>query len=714
MIAFLGEYLLILLGLAATAYAAGRAVLWRLELTAPAERFAVAIAVGLAVLAHLGLLLGFLHLLARGPLILVAVAVHGAGFGAWRELARSVPGLVKKPSGRALAIGLGVAAALIPLFVLALYPPTGFDETCYHLPVARSFAQSGGVPFLPAVRFPVFPHLGNVLFAAMLLLRGDTATHLVQCLATLTTLGLLIAWGRRLFSPPAGWMAAALFLGYPIVVYLAATGYVDALFTLFVTAGLYGLDRWRESGHAGWLAVAAALTSSAAGTKYHGLFFVAALLVQVSAAAGRWGRARSLLLVLLVSVAVLLPWYGRILYYTGDPLFPSRISSASPWAMRNLGPGLAERLRALPGLPWDVLFRRERWGHQPPFSPAFLPGLALVALGAFRDARVRRWAVLAGSYVLVLLFAPPDARYLVAVLPALSVAMAAVLGSWADRRLGTRWRRPGVVAVFCFLLLLPGWLYAGYSIGRLGPLPVTPREREVYLTRRLPLYPALAWLNRTRGSDYTLYALYAENMTYFAAGRFLGDWNGPASFDRVLAAARDAESLHRELRRLGATHLLIPARGALGQAVVPPLPEDAAFRRWFELRYQDPGARLYALRLVQESNLLRDPVQAGPREKEEFSDQFPVGGQQLEYSLVLQAVGSVSPLTSSALPPAANAIWTSSIRRSVSRLRVSFRVCRLFMSFSMGTRVLIGPTTSGEAPVCLVPEDGSQEPEGAV
>ncbi len=141
----------------------------------------------------------------------------------------------------------------------------------------------------------------------------------------------------------------------------------------------------------------------------------------------------------------------------------------------------------------------------------------------------------------------------------------------------------------CFL---PGWLYAGYRIQRQGPPPLTKEGREAYLSHRLPSYPALSFLNRELGRDYTVWALHAENMAYFAEGRFLGDWVGPASFQRVLGASRDAGSLHRELRGLGATHLLIPDRREL----TPPLPDDAAFRRWFRPVYQDPGARLYALK----------------------------------------------------------------------------------------------------------------------
>ena len=44
------------------------------------------------------------------------------------------------------------------------------------------------------------------------LVAGDTATHFVVLLETLLTTALLLDWDRR-----AGWLAAALFLGSPIV-----------------------------------------------------------------------------------------------------------------------------------------------------------------------------------------------------------------------------------------------------------------------------------------------------------------------------------------------------------------------------------------------------------------------------------------------------------------------------------------------------------------
>ena len=203
---------------------------------------------------------------------------------------------------------------------------------------------------------------------------------------------------------------------------------------------------------------------------------------------------------------------------------------------------------------------------------------------------MRLACLLAGLYALVFTFLPPDPRYLMPVLPLASLAAAGSAAiAWS------RWRSRAAVAALCVLCFLPGWLYAGYKIRRNGPLPVSAAEREAYLARELPVYPAIAHLNRTRGRHYTLWALHAENMAYFADGRYLGDWFGPAGFESVLRGLRGPGDLHNRLRRLGVDHLLVTTR-LRGLPFPEDGPKAGEFRRWFEPVYADPAARVYALR----------------------------------------------------------------------------------------------------------------------
>ena len=543
------------------------------------ERLALPIALGLALLAHLGFLLGALGLLRPGILIALIVAVHTAAFY-WER--RRLAGLrVSLPS---LALAL---LALAPFFVLALYPPTAFDETMYHLPFARAFAQSGGLPVVPALRFPVFPALGELLFAETLLLDGgigDVATHLVALVAVLATAGLLVAWGRRAFSPKAGWIAAALYLGNPIVAHLAGTGYVEPLLALFVTGALFSAWSFRNSGERGWLLLAAAFAGSAAGVKYLGLFFAAAVFVELALARR---KASAPLLFAFLSFLVLAPTHARIAAHTGNPIFPflPGVFGSTAWdpiVLKPMADVIApETLVRFVRLPWDVVLHRSAVGQQPPFSPFYLLGLPLLLAGAFRDSRVRRLLAIPLVWGAVFLFLPPDSRYLVPVLPAVSLALAGSIP------VSIRIEKRPLLAAVCALAFLPGWLYAGYRIAKQGPLPATAQERDRYLTRKLPLYPAVRHLDRISS---VAYAFNAEHMKYFHDGALYGDWLGPASYLRLLPLVESPALLHRELRKLGTSHLLMSKKP---EAARPP--RTAEWQRCFRLVYEDPAAEVFAL-----------------------------------------------------------------------------------------------------------------------
>lgn len=614
MASLLAAHLLALAVLAATAWAAGFWVTRGLSMEGWAERLALPAAVGLAVLAHLGFLLASFGLLRPGVLIVAIVAAHCAGFKAWRAVFAGLPG--KAPGGSGWKIALGVVA-LAPLFVLALYPPTAFDETMYHLPFAQAFARSGGLPSMPALRFPVFPALAELLFAKMLLLAGDVATHLVSLVAVLATAGLLVAWGRRVFSPSAGWIAAALYLGNPIVVSLAGTDYVEPLLALFVTGALFAAWNFRHSGERVWLLLAAAFAGSAAGVKYLGLFFAAAVFVDLASSRRKLSAP---LLFAAAAFVVLVPTYARIMAETGNPIFPylPGIFGSTAWDPFVLKPVrdviAPETLVRFVRLPWDVVFHRSAVGQQPPFSPLYLLGLPLLLTGVFRDSRVRRLLAIPVVWSVVFLFLPPDARYLVPILPPVSLALAG----------GIRIEKRSLRVAACVLAFLPGWLYAGYRITRQGPPPATLEERDLYFARKLPLYPAVRHLDRISS---VAYAFDAENMKYFYDGALYGDWIGPASYRRLRPLFKTPEVLHRELRELGVSHLLLSKK-------TDPPPESADWRRWFRKVYEDPAAEIFVL------------TPASDRAREE-----------IQRSATRPCRSSVSPSTQS---------WRSSSRRAAS------------------------------------------------
>jgi hypothetical protein len=639
----LARQLCVLLAVAASALVAGHTLLRllgfldsprataaggpRAALAGALETAAVATPLGLVVLAEAGWLLALAGLLRPWPVALVLLALHGAGLDAWRWLGKAIRswvGWLREPGRRrwrTLLMAAGMAG-LLPVVLLNAYPPVAFDETLYHLPFARAFAASGSLPVVASLRVPVFPQLMETLLALVLLFAGDAATHAVSLVATLATVALLVAWGRR-FSTGAGWIAAAAYAGTPLVVYLAGTAYVEPGLTLFATAALYAAGRWREGtrpeaeadggeerggaggGGDGWLTLAALFAGAAAASKYLGLFFLGIVALAAVAArpdarpASRWRR---LARVAVAAAVVMAPWYGRIIAVTGNPVFPylPAVFGSSRWnPVEYDAETLRHRLRELPltlvRLPWDVVFARRRLGGLPPYSPVFLLSLPALLAAALADRRVRALLLVAVAFGLPIAALLPDARYLSAGLPLVCLAvgesLAAPLAAWARRRrLDERWLRSRA-AMAALAICLPGWLYAGYRLYRQGPVPVTPEGREAYLARSLPVYAAIRYLNDRCGSSYTLYAVHAENMTYFASGRFLGDWSGPGAYAAVLPSNGDARLLYQRLRSLGVDHLLtLENDRALPRIATPEL------AILFQPVYADGRTRLFALR----------------------------------------------------------------------------------------------------------------------
>jgi 4-amino-4-deoxy-L-arabinose transferase-like glycosyltransferase len=492
---------------------------------------------------------------------------------------------------------VAVVVFALSSFLLALYPPLGFDETLYHLPFARAFAASGGVPFLPALRFPVFPQLTEVLNAAVLLLAGDVATHLVGWLALAACVALAFGWARELSSPAGGWIAAAMLVGSPLALYLASAGYVEPLLALFGLASLYAADRASRDddmrGRAAWAIAAGALAGSAAGVKYLGLFFVAAAAVLLIRAkpwremARDLGGYRLYALYGVAAAAALAPSYARIVAHTGNPLFPfyPEIFGANSWeAQRFVAIRGAGRLLAAATLLWDLTFRRHAVGGMPFVSPAFALGVPVALLGAWREPALRRPLLLSIAYVLAV---PLQAHYFLGIAPLWSVVIGAAAATLVERtKLERRVAARALVSI-ALAFALGGEAYALYRLHRLGMPPADAAGREQLLTAEQPLYSAIAFINRAEG-PVTIYGIDAEQMVYYAAGTLLGDHNGPASYALIAARVRARGSVSAALDELGASHLLVPDRPSASFWI-----EQAAADPRLERIYDDGRATVY-------------------------------------------------------------------------------------------------------------------------
>lgn len=530
------------LAFTATAWAAGRRVsrYWPADQPLPAS---LLLAFGLALWAHILFLLGLLDLLQAPIVVTLTLACHAAAYREWRiDLAAWRRRKLEKHER---LVAAAAAVLVLPLAILTLYPPLGFDQTLYHLPFTRAFATGGGLAYLPELRFPVFPQLAELLAVPQWWLGGASATQLVGLTALLAGVGLLHRWTAESFGREAGTLAAGILFGSPCVVYLAVCGYVEPVLALFaIAAGYCALRARADAASAGafaWAAAAGVLAGSAAGVKYLGLFFLPIVALPLL----RRERQATLRLLAPYAAAVaiaVLPSYLRIVAQGGSPLFPfySSVFGSSPWdAHEMLGAQGMDRLVGAATRLWDITFRRGEVGSLPPFSPAFGLALPLVLVAAIYRPVVR-WALAIG--LLYLAVTPSNAHYFLGIAPLFCWAIAGA-SAWATQQ-APRVRR--ALTAVAWLLASMGAAYGLFHLHRLGPLPTSDAARERLLAEQIPHYGAVAFINHT-APGATIYGVQAERMVGYAQGPFLGDHNGPASFARVATRAARLGSLARAL-----------------------------------------------------------------------------------------------------------------------------------------------------------------------
>jgi len=451
---------------------------------------------------------------------------------------------------------------LIPLAILALYPPIAFDETLYHLPFVRAIATSGTINWVANLRFPIFPQLHEALCVPIFLLFGDTATHFVAVAEVLLLAGIVIAWPRQ---RTAGILAAALVLGNPIVMQIGTVTYVDAALMLFIAAGAYCLDRHP--------AAAGFLLGTACSVKYLGWYFAAAAFVYVLLFGGN--RRRDLPLFAGTFVLAVLPMYARIVALTGNPFFPflPKVFGASAWTMAL--PSSTDPLSSTLRLFWNVTFARDQVGLQPPYSPLFAIAVLITFIAAVRNRRAAFLSIVCIGYIAIFTFLPQDSRYLLPLLPLVSVAAAMTIAPLLSKRMLT---------ALSIIAIAPGLAYAGYRLWRQGPPPLNATQRRQYLEAHIPEFRALE-----RRSAGRIYVCGAEQLNYYGGKDFLGEVIGPFANETVFRNAKNADDLSRALKPLNVRYLLISRRHCrTGWQRLPAEPS-------FERVYADDGAELWRL-----------------------------------------------------------------------------------------------------------------------
>jgi hypothetical protein len=469
-----------------------------------------------------------------------------------------------------------IAIPVLILFWLALRPSIAPDSNTYHLTIPRLYVEHGG--FRP-IRFNVYsnwPLSFHLLFGMAMQLKDYILAKLVHFFVGVLTLVSLYLFGKGQKDRWTGLVAAALFLGNPVVLGEFPEAYVDIAFAFFFFMGFWFLTQYEGAsrGNRRLLLMAGVCGGLLAGVKLFGwwaaLCLGLAFFLKSARSRGVRAAARELALVfLLPCVGIALPWSVKSYVYTGNPVYPFAygLFGGPDWSpelgaqfrtwMRSIGMGRQFTDYLL--LPVRVILE-SGWTYDRfagPIGRSWIVWLPLITAFGVRHRPVRAALLVAMPYCVLWAASSQQTRFLIPVLPILSVAAALSLASLLDRfsssSSGGRVRKvcAALVVLACLEPMLSGaWQLlrpsdssgqgtrAGLSAWSWGSDPVYE-----FINANLPPRARIMLLNTNHG--------------FFCHREYVADSFFEASqMGELLRPAKTCENLRHILGAAGITHIL--------------------------------------------------------------------------------------------------------------------------------------------------------------
>jgi len=501
-----------LLALVLVAAAAGGLVCLRVLAALPAEEaewLVPGVAVGLGMVATVGLGLAELDVLRPVPIALVGLAAVVLGR---KDLARALRA-VDRTRVRAAWPFLAVCGALLLAESLAMVaPPVGGDQTKYQLAYPRLYAAAGGLVPTPWSFWGQMQFLQNFVFAIGFALSGGALARFLNGAFGVLTGIALGTLARRHLGAECGPAAGALFFTLPITWSMMTHAGSDLPVVLYAALAMAALFDWTASGRAADVRRAGLMAGLAGASKVMGLLVPALLGLALAGLLLRRtvppGRAAALVIGFgLPALLAASPCYVRNAVDTGNPIYPFgyRLLGGRHWSPA-AGEYLADYYRqyqsiyaarrdgepyaglAVARFPWDLTMHPDSFENAAratldvsPFMLAFVPALLLV-----RRRRAQALAVAGIGFAYAAIVSTGAWAHPRYVLPGIALVLAAAVPA-ASTLLGRRLAAAVVALTIAGNLTLIG-RYLGtlwpdqlrVAVGRLAP--------EEFLRRYSPRY----------------------------------------------------------------------------------------------------------------------------------------------------------------------------------------------------------------------------------
>ena len=433
--------------------------------------------------------------------------------GRWWQLLRGIE-LRRYPERAAFA---AVVFVLLAQWFVALKPEGSADGLAMHLAIPANIAANHALTYQPSrVLWAVMPMGADFSYAIVYQLGGEYAAHLLDFTLLLLIEAVLYFAMRRWVCRSAALWLLALFASTPMVQLVTASLFIENMLAAMIVGMAAALWRFADSGERRFFYLAAALGGTAMATKFGALAFVAMAVPFLALEAARHWRslgprqAAACGLALLLLIGLGAPPYAIAYMKTGNPLFPF-LYDKIPTPLIPRDAGLVDERFKRPltwETPYDLTFRTNLTyeGRNGSFGFQYLV-LSPLGVAGLLVARRRRNAASAAAIALgaaaIVMATQPNARYIYAALPLLSVPFAALLG-WAA---GTPrlYRALLAFVVVCTALnvrFLPSASY--YHRDFCLRLPFSRAEHDRYRAYAAPIRDVIDYFNRQHTTSAVL------------------------------------------------------------------------------------------------------------------------------------------------------------------------------------------------------------------
>jgi hypothetical protein len=482
----------------------------------------------------------------------------------WTTRAKSVLVPNWKSLLQAGSTGIVFLSIGITLTWLCIKPPGMWDDTSYHLPYARHYLQEHQLSVNPWLRFPFFPHNGNLLFTLALTWGNEIRAQVMATAIplTLTAIGLYGVCQQFLRSKWAGWLAIGLFWSLSPIQETLGFAYIDNLLMMFSWAAMVAMAlalREQASLRNGWIVICGLLAGTAAGTKLFGAVIVIMIGMAFMFSMG-WCR-RSVWLYAATAGLFGLGWYVRSYVISGDPIHPAGGNFFGHYLWNAADLISQQQEQATHGTsrnPFLLFSSLQKAGIL-----CLLPGLLSLVQPRLWHAPTRALSLIFLFYVLAWHTTSQVARYTAPILPAGVFLTTAWLYYAGPEQLEAKFSKWMPLLNWSGLLLLTAlavvWPYSkrGISVAESNAWRQNLENRSGYKVMQAANDLKSKYGNKIVQIGY-------ENAIYFFDGQVIGDWFGPGRYSQMLTCTQDcqvagAEALKELLGKYGAQMMAVNA-----------------------------------------------------------------------------------------------------------------------------------------------------------